>query len=192
MDQIPFFQHLEMVRSQMTYTNIYTSWTQKEDKEISIPNHIEDDVEKLSENLHQMLDDLPGYGPHESLLDIFWLTDCVPSNRKMPLSLFGALKRSLEWHGASIFVLSAKLDGKTNPSFLKDLRAELMSSEESCLQEILDPGTIWRGSLAFFDDADMNFVCSGSQFELVESDSSEMEISKNEGNLQLQVLTNLW
>lgn len=132
---------------------------------VSDPPTPSNNLEELSDNLHSALDSLPLNGPYEYILDVIWLTDTVPSSRKIPPCLYGSLKRAVDWHDASVFLLSSKLDSKSFPNYLKDLRAELLSNHPICLQEALDPTVLWRGSLGFFEEASMDFVSMG-KFEL--------------------------
>ena len=131
-----------------------------------------ENIDNLGDDIHTVLDSLPQNGPHECLLDILWFTDSVPRSKKIPPNLFGALKRAVEWHGATIFVMSSDSKPCSNkPMYLKELRAELIWSKDpdvtlSRLKKSLDPNLFWRGSIAFFDDSSMSFVHTDAKFEL--------------------------
>ena len=131
-----------------------------------------ENIDNLGDDIHTVLDSLPQNGPHECLLDVLWFTDSVPRSKKIPPNLFGALKRAVEWHGATIFVMSSDSKPCSNkPMYLKELRAELIYSSDpdvtlSLLKKSLDPNLFWRGSMAFFDDSSMSFVHTDAKFEL--------------------------
>ena len=131
-----------------------------------------ENIDNLGDDIHTVLDSLPQNGPHECLLDVLWFTDSVPRSKKIPPNLFGALKRAVEWHGATIFVMSSDSKPCSNkPMYLKELRAELIWSKDpdvtlTRLRKSLDPNLFWRGSIAFFDDSSMSFVHTDAKFEL--------------------------
>ena len=117
--------------------------------------------DELSDKIHAKLDTLPHHGPHEYLLDIVWITDGYP---KRFHDLYGALKRSVEWHGASIFIICNDLEH--NPH-TKDLQAKVLSSHDN-LSVQLNPNLYWKGSLAIFDDEALKFQNIGN-FTLLEN-----------------------
>ena len=113
------------------------------------------DGDELSDKIHAKLDTLPHHGPHEYLLDIVWITDGYP---KKLHELYGALKRSVEWHGASIFIICNDLELNKHA---KDLQAKVLSSQEN-LSAQLNPNLYWKGSLAIFDDEALKFQNIGN------------------------------
>ena len=157
----------------LPYDQILTSWTKNLDSQ-NIPENCKNGDE-LSEIIHQKLDTLPVYGPHEYLLDILWITDDFP---KKCIELYGALKRSVEWHGASLFIVSDSI--QENSKYVKDLRANIISNPEK-LGEILNEKLYWRGSLAIFDDETMRFQNIGlhQNFELSSTFEMEPDLLKN-------------
>ena len=96
-----------------------TSWRGGEFSGEKTPDFCENPAGKMADFLHSNLDALPQNGGHEYLLDILWITDTLPSVKKLPPCLFGALKRAVEWHGAAIYVVYGKLDAKTNTSYIQ-------------------------------------------------------------------------
>ena len=67
------------------------------------------------------------------LLDIFWITDKIPDDianpmqedyagdKGLPAALYGALKRSSDWHGAQIHVLETKTAEMSEKNVVEDL-----------------------------------------------------------------------
>lgn len=166
--------HCNVIKK-IEWENICTSWENEAD--LSQPPVASPSPTSLSENLHSFMDQLPSDGPCAYLFDVIWLTDMIPSSKKMPSCLYGALKRAVEWHGANIFILSSKLDCRFTASFTKELRAEILSIDAESLQEAMDARLFWRGSLAFFDDDSMSFVHLG-RFELSCDDADATQKSQ--------------
>ena len=80
-------------------------------------------LESLGDEIHTTLDSLQFQnGPHDCLLDVLWFIDSVPKSKNLPPSLFGALKRAIEWNGAAIFILNSNPIQNLNKSkYLKEL-----------------------------------------------------------------------
>jgi len=108
------------------FDQVYTSWNSKLESG-KIPSNCKIGDE-LAEKIHQKLDTLPNNGPHEYLLDILWFTDGLP---KKIINLYGALKRSVEWHGASLNIIS---DDFQASKYSKDLRAKIISGETKLME----------------------------------------------------------
>ncbi len=169
---------------QIQWTGIYTNWSNSNHwvkSSSSSGSTLADalptfgnDCEKYATDLHLLMDHLPKYGPNEFLLDIVWITDGLPAVKKLPISLFGALKRAVDWHGAAVTVIVPKSEDLDKDfCYLKELKAERISLSAALesLSEFVDPSIFWRGSIAFFNEEDMSFE-NLDGFELVSTDKS--------------------
>ena len=142
-------------------------------------------LESLGDEIHTTLDSFQFQnGPHDYLLDVLWFTDSVPKSKNLPPSLFGALKRAIEWNGAAIFILNSNPIPNLNKSkYLKELKAELINNSTDNgttavhLKEYLDPNLYWRGSLAFFDDSLMTFINTEANFELRDDSAATSDLN---------------
>ena len=115
---------------------------------------IKDDPDKISDEIHKVLDSLPQYGPHEYLLDVLWLTEHIPNSKKLPPVLFGAFKRAVEWHGAALGVMCSNKGHQRPTSYIKELHGDIITGS---LAEYLDKNLRWRGTLVVVNR------CSGRQ-----------------------------
>ena len=100
------------------FQNVFTSW----DSKIINVEHLpisDTNFDKTADKIHTTLD---GHlQENDSLFDIIWISDMVPTLKKFPPSLLGALKRSVDWHSARIhLVCHHKVDKQQ--AFLHELR----------------------------------------------------------------------
>ncbi|XP_040579352.1 uncharacterized protein [Lepeophtheirus salmonis] len=114
-----------------------SSWSEAPEDHPTFNLDSELEIKNLSEYIHVSLDDLP---TEESFtLDILWQHDLA--REEIPIPLFGALKRAVEWHGALIRFyggfLHTPLAQYLTPATLDDLKP--------CL---------WRGNLSFYDSSE--------------------------------------
>jgi len=117
-------------------------------------SHNEAQLDELGDQIHSCLDLLPTPGTY--LLDIVWFCDAPP--REFPPALFGALKRSVAWHGAMLSVITEEHTGADVAAWFSPLRAEVLPMSMLCtchsLSELLCASLVWRGSLAFYNHQD--------------------------------------
>ena len=137
--------------------------------------------DELSEKIHAKLDTLPNHGPHEYLLDLVWITDGLP---KKFADLYGALKRSVEWHGASIFIIcnDDKLENPNWKKYAKQLQAQVLPIQDCPLEVNLNANLYWKGSMCIFDEEALKFQNIGlktQQFELNWTEEPEEDVLKN-------------
>ena len=133
------------------------------------------------------------YGSLGYLLDILWITDNVPddiadplnslkadSNQGLSVALYGALKRSYDWHGANINVIYTASNETLNENSLRIsndviddnfLQSEVgariftlqtfMTKTEcfsSCKKKCSSDRLVWRGSLGLYEESDNFFT----------------------------------
>ena len=148
------------------FQNVFTSW----DSKIINAEHLpisDTNFDKTADKIHTTLD---GHlQENDSLFDIIWISDMVPTLKKFPPSLLGALKRSVDWHSARIhLVCHHKVDKQQ--AFLHELRIRHVINSDQI--DFLDPKLMWRGTLAFFDEEVLSYQHMGS-FELSWKDLGE-------------------
>ena len=154
----------------VSYEKVITSW---KTFDATKKPEAASNLDEVSSDIHAFLDNLSQNGSHEYMLDIILLTDVVPGSKKMPGNLFGSFKRAVEWHGASILIMSNKSDAKYS-SYLHELSVNVTSMDPENLQDFIDSNLFWRGTLAFFDDSNMSYLHLG-KCELVNEDFSNTD-----------------
>ena len=133
------------------------------------------DPGKISEIIHTLLDVLPGYGPCGYYLDLVWIINGVKPEKIMTPLLYGALRRSLEWHNSSLVLVVDRDSYDCWKSF------EVMTGELNALIVCL-PGTeettnfpllelrVWRGQVELLSNPEIGLETLSGQFELVGKD----------------------
>ena len=152
------------------FQDVFTSWDSRIVNEDHLPISDNTNFEKTADKIHTTLD---GHlQENDSLFDIIWISDMVPTLKKFPPSLLGALKRSVDWHSANIHLICNNKVEKQQP-FLHELRIRhhVINNSDQII-DFLDPKLIWRGTLAFFDEEVLSYQHMGS-FELSWKDLGE-------------------
>ena len=143
------------------------------------------------------------------LLDIFWITDQIPDDianpmqedydgdKGLPAALYGALKRSSDWHGAQIHVLETKTAEMGEKNVVEDLEgvnflqqevgAKITSmnkflTKSDCFsacqpKKCFSDRLVWRGSLGFYDETDSSLCVRRLRgFEMFAKDDKSVEM----------------
>ena len=152
------------------------------------------------------------YGSLGYLLDILWITDNVPddiadplnslkadSNQGLSVALYGALKRSYDWHGANINVIYTASNYTLNENSLSisndvihdnflqtevgakisTLHTFINKTEcfSSCKSKCSSDRLVWRGSLGLYEESDNSFSLRRMRgFQLFAKDDKSLEI----------------
>ena len=152
------------------------------------------------------------YGSLGYLLDILWVTDDVPDDIACPMTslnnkniqglsaaLYGALKRSYDWHGAHIHLINTAAKNFQSPAearppndvvednFLQlEIGAKIIPLQtfitksdcfSSCKPKCSSDRLIWRGSLGFYDELDNTFSLRRMRgFQMFAKDDKSMEM----------------
>lgn len=116
----------------------------------------------------------------------------------LPAALYGALKRSFDWHGAHVHVLEIipkecqlldkkNLNDNKNENFLQvEVSAKISAIQtfltsndcfSTCKPKCSSDRLIWRGSLGFYDDADASLCVRRMRgFQLYSKDDKSHEV----------------
>jgi len=143
---------------------------------------------KMTDLIHSLLDVLPSTGPSGYLLDLVWIVseNQDPSRFVAPL-LWGALRRAVEWHNASVLIVvvaeqaaernGEQLLGKWSgfDPLVEELNAKVVSINEAAknMDDVLSSEMVWRGGMETYNEADHAFRANGPpglRLELIAKD----------------------
>ena len=147
-----YWKKLVQATKSVDFTDTFTNWNSNVIEE-KLPHQSIQDFEKTSDKIHLTLDNIQD---EDYLLDILWICDSVPTLKKFPPCLLGALKRSVDWHRARINLVCEKAE---KHPFIQELRVKHYPKAD---QLSFDANLVWRGTLAFFDEEVSNYQHMGA------------------------------